>query len=166
MFPRNRGPRGEDGGHILEQAYQYQVHETETGTGRPTLPYTKWFLSSHVTYHVPPHQPIIDQQGLGFRGLVQKKPIRLFLTFTDICLKAFMLRASTALSSSGFHLLILFEKIPRNIPCAPNLFKFTRVPSCTFAVCIHLKQFLQCDRAISTRHFKNLYNILSISTLF
>jgi len=23
MFSRNRGPRGKDGGHILEQAYQY-----------------------------------------------------------------------------------------------------------------------------------------------
>ena len=77
-----------------------------------------------------------------------------------------MLGASTALWSSAFHLLItLFEKkTRRNIPCAPNLFKFTRVPSCTFAVCIHLKQFLQCDRAISTIHFKNLHNILSIST--
>ena len=56
--------------------------------------------------------------------------------------------------------------MPRNILCAPNLFKFARLPSCTFAICIYLKQFLQCDRAISTIHFKNLYNILSISTLF
>ena len=29
----------------------------------------------------------------------------------------------------------------------------------TFGVCIHLKQFLQCDRAISTIHFENLYDI-------
>jgi len=49
FFFRNRGPRGKDGGHILEQAYQFQLHETEAGTGRPTLPYIKWFLSSHVT---------------------------------------------------------------------------------------------------------------------
>jgi len=75
-----------------------------------------------------------------------------------------MLGASTELWSSAFHLLgpnnYIRKKIPRNIPCAPNLFKFTRVPSCTFAVCIYLKQFLQCNRAISTIHFKNLYNIL------
>jgi len=51
-------------------------------------------MTYHVTYHVQPHQPIIDQQGLGLRGLVH---IRLFLTFTNICLKALMLGASTAL---------------------------------------------------------------------
>jgi len=121
-----------------------------------------------MTYHVRPHEPIIDQQDLGLRGLVHKEAIRLFLTFTNVCLKAFMLGAPTALWSSAFHLLItLFEKkIPRNIPCAPNLFKFTRVTSCTFALCIYLKQFLQCDRAISMIHFKNLYNILSILMLF
>ena len=27
-------------------------------------------LNRNVTYHVQPHQPIIDQQGLGLRGLV------------------------------------------------------------------------------------------------
>jgi len=27
----------------------------------------------HVTYHVRPHQPIIDQQGVGHRGLVHKE---------------------------------------------------------------------------------------------
>jgi len=27
----------------------------------------------NVTYHVRPHQPIIDQQGLGLRGLVHKE---------------------------------------------------------------------------------------------
>jgi len=26
-----------------------------------------------MTYHVRPHQPIIDQQGLGLRGLVHKE---------------------------------------------------------------------------------------------
>jgi len=27
----------------------------------------------NVTYHVRPHQPIIDQQGLWLRGLVHKE---------------------------------------------------------------------------------------------
>jgi len=27
-------------------------------------------VTYHVTYHVRPHQPIIDQQGLGLRGRV------------------------------------------------------------------------------------------------
>jgi len=31
------------------------------------------FMTYHVTYHVWPHQPIIDQQGLGLRGLVHKE---------------------------------------------------------------------------------------------
>ena len=30
-------------------------------------------VTYHVTYHVRPHQPIIDQQGLGLRGLVHKE---------------------------------------------------------------------------------------------
>jgi len=30
-------------------------------------------LTYHVTYHVWPHQPVIDQQGLGLRGLVHKE---------------------------------------------------------------------------------------------
>jgi len=30
-------------------------------------------MTYHVTYHVRPHQPIIDQQGLGLRGLVHKE---------------------------------------------------------------------------------------------
>jgi len=55
------------------------------------------FLTCHVTYHVRPHQPIIDQQGLGLRGLVHKEAHPVILTFTNVCLKAFMLGASTAL---------------------------------------------------------------------
>ena len=31
---------------------------------------TDYKVTYHVTYHVRPHQPIIDQQGLGLRGLV------------------------------------------------------------------------------------------------
>jgi len=31
------------------------------------------FGSSIVTYHVRPHQPIIDHQGLGFRGLIHRE---------------------------------------------------------------------------------------------
>jgi len=31
------------------------------------------YVTYHVTYHVWPHQPIIDQQGLGLRGLVHKE---------------------------------------------------------------------------------------------
>ena len=30
-------------------------------------------VTYHVTYHVRLHQPIIDQQGLGLRGLVHKE---------------------------------------------------------------------------------------------
>jgi len=30
-------------------------------------------VTYHVTYHVWPHQPVIDQQGLGLRGLVHKE---------------------------------------------------------------------------------------------
>ena len=30
-------------------------------------------VTYHVTYHVRPHQPIIDEQGLGLRGLVHKE---------------------------------------------------------------------------------------------
>jgi len=30
-------------------------------------------LADYVTYHVRPRQPIIDQQGLGLRGLVHKE---------------------------------------------------------------------------------------------
>jgi len=31
------------------------------------------FMTYHVTDHVRPHQPIVDQQGLGLRGLVHKE---------------------------------------------------------------------------------------------
>ena len=30
-------------------------------------------VTYHVTYHVRPHQPVIDQQGIGLRGLVHKE---------------------------------------------------------------------------------------------
>jgi len=30
-------------------------------------------VTYHVTYHVRPHQPIIDQQGIWLRGLVHKE---------------------------------------------------------------------------------------------
>jgi len=40
--------------------------------------------------------------------------------------------------------------MPHNIPCASDLFKLTRVTSCTFVVCVYLKQFMQCDRAIAS----------------
>jgi len=30
-------------------------------------------VTYHVTYHVRPHQPIIDQQGRGLRGLAHKE---------------------------------------------------------------------------------------------
>jgi len=30
-------------------------------------------VTYHVTYHVRPHQPIIDQQGIRLRGLVHKE---------------------------------------------------------------------------------------------
>jgi len=53
-----------------------------------------------------------------------------------------------------------------NIPCAPDLLKLMRVTSCTFVVCVYLKQFMQRNRAIASIHFKNLNNILSISLLF
>jgi len=56
--------------------------------------------------------------------------------------------------------------MPHNIPCAPDLFQLTRVTSCTSAVCVYLKEFMQCDRAINSIHFKNLNNILSILSLF
>jgi len=29
-------------------------------------------MTYRVTYYVRPHQPIIDQQGLGLRGLIHK----------------------------------------------------------------------------------------------
>jgi len=35
--------------------------------------YIAGLVTYHVTYHVGPHQPIIDQQGLGLRGLVHKE---------------------------------------------------------------------------------------------
>jgi len=35
--------------------------------------YRAYASTHHVTYHVRPHQPIIDQQGLGLRGLVHKE---------------------------------------------------------------------------------------------
>ena len=39
----------------------------------PCLTTTTLTESYHVTYHMRPHQPIIDQQGLGLRGLVHKE---------------------------------------------------------------------------------------------
>jgi len=117
---------------------------------------TKSDVTYHVTYHVRPHQPIIDQQGLRLRSPCGYSWPSL------ICLKAFMLGASTALWSSAFHLLItLFEKILRDIPCAPNLFKFTRVTSRTFAVCISnsSQSFFICL-------FPHIYNHFSISVLY
>ena len=53
----------------------------------------------------------------------------------------------------GGHNITLFEKMPHNIPCAPELFKLARVTPCTFVVCLYLKQFMQCDRAIASVHF-------------
>jgi len=50
-----------------------------------------------VTYHVRPHQRIIDQQGLGLRGLVHKEANLVIPDLHNVCLKAFMLDASTAL---------------------------------------------------------------------
>jgi len=55
--------------------------------------------------------------------------------------------------------------MPHNIPPALDLFKLTRVSSYTFVVCVYLKEFMQCDRAIASIHFKNLNNILSIVSL-
>ena len=44
-------------------------------------------ITHHVTYHVRPHQPIIDQQGLGRRGLVHKEahPVIRDLTIVNMC---------------------------------------------------------------------------------
>jgi len=34
---------------------------------------TAFRMTYHVTYHVRPYQPIIDQQGPGLRGLIHKE---------------------------------------------------------------------------------------------
>ena len=71
---------------------------TEAKLNASAQPHT--FLRPMVTYpvtdHVRPHQPISDQQGLGLRGLVDKEahPV---IPDLHVCLKAFMLGASTAL---------------------------------------------------------------------
>jgi len=50
------------------------------------------------------------------------------------------------------------KKILHNIPCAPDLFKLTRVTSCY----IYHRQCIQCDRAIS----RNILKTSIISCLF
>jgi len=58
-------------------SYVLGVHIGATWRIRLNRPYAtamRTFWSTyHVTYHVRPYQPIIDQQGLGLRGLVHKE---------------------------------------------------------------------------------------------
>ena len=113
-------------------------------------------------YLVQPRQPIIDQQGPGLSRPIHKKASPVAPDFPKEFL-ALMLGASTAFCPSAFHLLItLFEKSTWQYPwCTGPSRACKRVHLYLCYLCL-----LQRDRAISLVHFKDLYEVLPIATLF
>ena len=62
-------------GHDFAHFYRDFFYYTTLCIGLYCLIILMFWLAQYVTYHVQPHQPIIDQQlqGLGLRGLVHKE---------------------------------------------------------------------------------------------